>query len=294
MNAGAADLALVVLAAGEARRYGGCKPLAPVGPNGEAIIDLVASDAVGAGFSTIVLVLNPNTGPAIRYHVEQVWPNALDVRFTEQPRPRGTVDAVAAAWPELDPDAPYAVANADDLYGPAPLALLAAHLAGGAAEQALVAFRLSLATIGASPVTRGVCRVSPEGLLAGIDERRQVVPDGTGGFHAGDGRSPSELDGDALVSMNLWGFTARVRPAFELALAAADGDSGEVLLPEVVGSLIGAGPDGGERFRVLAAETRCVGVTHPDDLSLVQEAIARQVGRGERPAVPWSSVAARP
>ena len=37
---------LVLLAAGRARRYGGCKPLAPVGLHGEAVIDLVASDAL--------------------------------------------------------------------------------------------------------------------------------------------------------------------------------------------------------------------------------------------------------
>ena len=54
-------LPLVILAAGRARRYGGCKPLAPVGPNGEAVIDLVASDALAAGFDTIVLVLGPAT-----------------------------------------------------------------------------------------------------------------------------------------------------------------------------------------------------------------------------------------
>jgi len=62
---------LVILAAGRARRFGGCKPLAPVGPHGEAVIDLVASDALAGGFSTIVLVLGPATGPAIRYHVER-------------------------------------------------------------------------------------------------------------------------------------------------------------------------------------------------------------------------------
>ena len=90
-GAGAADLALVILAAGRARRYGGCKPLAPVGPSGEAVIDLVASDALAAGFGTIVLVLGPSTGPAIRYHVEHIWPEAVDVRFATQPAPLGTV-----------------------------------------------------------------------------------------------------------------------------------------------------------------------------------------------------------
>ena len=69
---------LVMMAAGAARRYGGCKPLAPVGLHGEAVIDLLVSDAVAAGFGRIVLVLHPETGPAIRYHVEQVWPESVD------------------------------------------------------------------------------------------------------------------------------------------------------------------------------------------------------------------------
>jgi hypothetical protein len=281
--------ALVVLAAGQARRYGGCKPLAPVGPGGEAIIDLVASDAIEAGFSTIVLVLNPSTGPEIRYHIEKVWPKALDVRFAEQARPRGTVDAVAAAWGELAAGAPYGVANADDLYGPLPLGLLAAHLVAEPGEPCLVGFPLSLATIGEAPVTRGVCDVSAAGYLVGIDERRLVVPDGPGRFHAGDGRQPAELAGDALVSMNLWGFTSGLRPHFEAALAAAGDQSAEVLLPEVVATAV-AGASPAARVRVLEATTPCVGVTHPDDLTLVQQAVARQVGRGDRAAEPWSTV----
>jgi hypothetical protein len=281
--------ALVVLAAGQARRYGGCKPLAPVGPGGEAIIDLLASDAIAAGFSTIVLVLSPSTGPAIRYHVEHGWPTWVDVRFAEQATARGTVDAVASAWGELDGHAPYGVANADDLYGPQPLGLLAAHLAADGGEPALVGFPLSLATIGTAPVTRGVCTVSADGLLSAIDERRQVVPDGPGRFRADDGREPAELSADSLVSVNLWGFTPDVRPHLEAALTASADESAEVLLPEVVSTLV-VGPAPIERFRVLRATTPCVGVTHPDDLTLVQTAIARQVGRGERSAEPWSTV----
>ena len=115
---GGAAPALVILAAGRARRYGGCKPLAPVGPHGEAVIDLVASDAVAAGFGTIVLVLGPSTGPAIRYHVEHTWPGAVDVRFATQPAPLGTVHAVLSASDHVG-DAPYGVGNADDIYGQA-------------------------------------------------------------------------------------------------------------------------------------------------------------------------------
>src|SRR5580693_2009218 len=97
---------LVILAAGRARRYGGVKPLAPVGPSGEAVIDLLASDALAAGFGSLVLVIGPSTGPAIRYHVEQGWPGAVDVRFAVQEAPLGTVDAALAAVPHLASGAP--------------------------------------------------------------------------------------------------------------------------------------------------------------------------------------------
>ena len=49
---------------------------------------------------------------------------------------------------------------------------------------------------------------------------------------------------------------------------------------------------GTSSFTVLAAQGRCVGVTHPDDLSLVQAELDRQVAAGERPAGLWPSLRA--
>jgi hypothetical protein len=63
-------------------------------------------------------------------------------------------------------------------------------------------------------------------------------------------------------------------------------DEREVLLPELVGDLIGRG-EKAPRFAVLATESRCIGVTHPDDLALVRADLAAQIARGERPARPW-------
>jgi hypothetical protein len=285
----------VVLAAGRARRYGGVKPLAPVGPGGEAVIDLLATDALSAGFGTLVLVVGPATGPAIRYHVERTWPAAVDVRFAVQTAPRGTVDAALAALPHLAAGAPFGVANADDLYGRAGLALLADHLATEGTNS-LVGYRLRNAVVGEAPVTRGICQVDNRGTLRAVDERRQVCAAGDGRFLAKDGRSPEELDAEALVSMNLWGFGPEMVPVFQAAMAeaATDGQEpgGEVLLPEVVGRMLaGEGPGGlaSAPFRVLQAGGRCIGVTHPDDLALVLADLATQVGRGERPAQLWSA-----
>ncbi len=283
---GGASPALVVLAAGRAKRYGGVKPLAPVGPHGEAVIDLVASDALSAGFGAIVLVLGPSTGPAIRYHVERTWPSSVDVRFTTQPVPRGTVDAVLSASDHVG-DTPYGVGNADDIYGRAGCALLVEHLRSHGDTNALVGYRLADAVIGFSAVTRGICRVGSDGMLLGVDERRQVTATAEGGFTAADGRQPAALSPDARVSMNLWGFT----PAFHKTLQAAmdavvdASEESEVLLPEVVAESLTT-----TSFAVLPAGGRCVGVTHPDDLSLVQAEMNRQVAAGERPAGLWPSL----
>jgi hypothetical protein len=86
--------------------------------------------------------------------------------------------------------------------------------------------------------------------------------------------------------MNLWGFAAGM--GAELRHAMQRGGEGEVLLPDLVGRLV-AEPTG-QRFTVLPTDSRCVGVTHPDDLALVQDDVAAQVARGERPATPWSDL----
>ena len=143
-----------MLAAGMAKRYGGCKPLAPLGIHGEAIIDLTASDALTAGFRRIVLVVGPTTSPALTYHVKRTWPAWADTAIALQPVALGTAHAVLCAG-QLVGAEPFAVVNSDDVYGVAPLRLLAKALSEGV--DTLVAFRLEETVLTGEPVTRGVC-----------------------------------------------------------------------------------------------------------------------------------------
>jgi NDP-sugar pyrophosphorylase family protein len=278
--------ALVVLAAGRARRYGGIKPLAPVGPNGEAIIDLLAGDALRAGFSRLVLVVNPDTGGQIESHVTTAWPGSVDVAFCVQERPIGTVHAVLVARGEADSGSAFGVANADDLYGHDALAVLGGHV-GTSGTNALVGFHLDRALVGDLPVTRGVCEVS-DGVLTAVTERRNVTRVGDT-FTAGDGLEPEVLEPSSLVSMNLWGFDPRMWDVLATAMAAAHdaSEEHEVLLPELIGSVVHGG---GELSRIAVLETtsRCLGVTHPDDLELVRRELRGQIERGERPAEAFS------
>jgi hypothetical protein len=273
--------ALVILAAGRARRYGGIKPLAPIGPDGEGVIDLLAGDALRAGFRRLVLVVNPDTGPTITSHVEATWPADVDVAFCTQRRPIGTTDAVLAARDAVDATAPFGVANADDLYGIDALSVLGRHL-DGSGTNALVAFRIDRALVGDLPVTRGVCEVA-DGALTRITERRQVSRR-DGAFHVDDGQQPAVLDETTLVSMNLWGFHPKMWDVASEAMAAATdaSEDAEVLLPELVGQVVARGGPL-SRVEVLATTSRCLGVTHPDDLALVRDELAGEIARGERP-----------
>ena len=295
---------LVVLAAGMARRYGGCKPLAPIGPNGEAVIDLLVSDAVASGFGQVVLVLHPETGPAIRYHVEQCWPERVEVAFAEQRLPLGTVHAVLAARPALGADQSFAVCNADDVYGSAAMTSLADQLGSGAEEHTLIGYELRTTVATDDPVTRGICDVDARGYLVALTERRQVTRHhGGASFTSEDGLEPVKLDGTLPASVNLWGFQPGIWDVFQTAMdgsgldedaliaeVAAGGavPKAEVLLPEVVATMVTE--HNGLPVRVITTDGKLIGVTHAADLPIVSAELARQVAWGIRPAQLWTEV----
>jgi len=295
--------ALVMLAAGMATRYGGgCKPLAPVGIRGEAVIDLNASDAEEAGFGRIVVVLGPHSGPAIAYHIERTWPRSLDVALSEQSVPLGTAHAAMCARPHVGGSS-FALINADDIYGTEALAELCRHLER-ARSHANVAYRLADTIVSDDPVTRGTCKVGPDGELVEMVERKKVTLQEDGGFVADDGKEPRMLDPDTPVSVNLWGFLPTIWPVLEAAVrqahpeVRADGTLAEdpageqeVLLPEVVGAMVAGRTAGGgpaQAVAVLSGRGRCIGVTHSDDLPIVRGELAVLVGQGIRPERLWS------
>jgi hypothetical protein len=265
-------------------RFGGPKQIAPIGPGGSSLIDYAARDAVAAGFGRLVLIVRGEIVEAVESHVQRHWPSELRPEYVRQDlepsavaavatgrtKPLGTAHALVAAAPALD--GPFGVANADDLYGASAFKMLADHLRG-AGGHTLVGYRLTNTLLGDRPVNRALCQVGPDGNLTGIVE---------GAVNVGDeltwrplGTSEAEamvMKGDEPVSMNLWGFTPAIVPILTEAFAAFS-ESGaiaggeELFLPNVVGQHLGpAGLD----ITVLVSEDHCLGVTHPDDVPLLQ------------------------
>jgi UTP-glucose-1-phosphate uridylyltransferase len=269
---------LVILAAGRARRYGGVKQLAPVGMHGEGVIDLIASDAYNAGFDDIVIVINPDTGPEIEEHVMTYWPKGRKVTFTHQTQLRGTVDAVLAAETSLDLTRPFGVSNADDLYGRESFHALGQHLATSE-NNCLVGFELERALVGELPVSRGTC-VVVNGHLTEIVERRNVSAT-LYGYAADDGLEPLVLHPQTTVSMNLWGFQPTIFPLMREAVERHDfTQEKEIQLSTFVGQILHHTP---LRFDVMKTKSRCIGVTHADDLPLAQILVREEIEAGERP-----------
>jgi hypothetical protein len=286
---------LVLLAAGMGSRFGGPKQIAPIGPGGSALIDYAARDAMAAGFGRLVLIVRGEIIKAVEDHVNRNWPAELRPEYVRQDlepaavaavaagrqKPLGTAHALVAAAASLE-GGPFGVANADDLYGASAFALLADHLRQGGGH-ALVGYRLANTLLGDRPVNRALCEVDADGNVTGIVE---------GAVHVGDGDSDPELTwrpigaseaearvmkGDEPVSMNLWGFTPAILPV--LRAAFADFSAGdriaageELFLPNVVGEQLRSA--GGDLVvTMLVSDDRCLGVTHPDDVPLLQETL---------------------
>lgn len=265
---------LVMLAAGRGTRFGGLKQIAAVGPNGEALMDFTARAAERAGFDSVVLVVRDAAREVVLEHVARAWPASLPVEPVLQPASAaGTVPAVLAASEVLD--GPFAVVNADDLYDVTVLSELHAQLRepepGAHRAHVIVCYQLVRTVLTGEPVKRGLCELHADGTLADVVEHH-VRLRGDGAFDAWPLEAPAGapvrrvLSGVEPVSMNLWGFQRRV--LVDLAEAMARPAVGEVLLPDVLGALV---RDRGEAVRVCHTPSRCVGLTHREDLVPLRE-----------------------
>lgn len=273
---------LVVLAAGHGRRFGGLKQLAPVGPNGEALMDYTALTALSCGFDEVVLVVRDEIRAEIESHVRRRWPSALATSSVVQPPKPGTAQAVAAARDVIH--GPFAVANADDLYGEAAIRVIHEHLTGESGDRpeldahVLVGYRLMNTIMNSSTVKRGLCREDDDGNLIRVVEHAVTLRD-DGRFDATpidlsgpEDHSRKILTGAQRVSMNLWGFHHRILEAFDAALSdfRPSDEHHELLLVDVVGDLVAKCSD---KVRVIPTEAHCLGITHQEDVSLLRRLI---------------------
>ena len=300
---------LVIMAAGIGSRFGGgIKQLAPVGLNGEIIMDYSIHDAIEAGFNKIVFIIRKDIKDAFKEaigdRIEKICKD-LDVEIAyayqelnelpegvELPagrtKPWGTGQAVLTCKEVLHE--PFAVINADDYYGKEAYVKVHDYLvreqpADDVLHICMAGFRLGNTLSDNGSVTRGLCHIT-DGKLTGVTETHNIFKTADGAESREDGQPAEKLDLNELVSMNMWGLT----PAFmdtlydgfvEFLQNVKAGDiKAEYLLPVMIDALIQKGT---AQVDVLETKDTWFGVTYQEDKEVVIKAFKELTEAGVYP-----------
>ena len=302
---------LVVMAAGMGSRYGGLKQIDPIDENGNVIIHYSLFDAYRAGFRKVVFIIKPELEETFRQILGPKVPEKMEVLYAYQmiddlpagytvpegrTKPWGTAHAAMAARKLVD--GPFVIINADDYYGVDAFRVIYDYLSThGDTEQyasyAMVGYQLENTVTEHGSVARGVCTCDEAGYLCNVVERTKIVKGETmPRFSEDDGATWTDLPGDTIVSMNMWGFTrgyldeAMARfPAFLERTLQTNPLKGEFYLPTVVSQLL---QEGKAKVRVLESKDKWYGVTYKEDKPVVVAALQSMRKAGIYPNALWN------
>lgn len=293
------QLSLLILAAGIGRRYGGLKQIAPIGPNGETILDYSVYDARQAGFDQLVFVIRRDIETAFRetigrqfephipvkYAYQEVdsLPAGFDVAANRQ-KPWGTGHAVWVAASLINQ--PFAVINADDFYGPTSYKLVADYLTTGSPHYALVGFKLRNTLSDFGSVARGICQTDAENFVQSVTEITNIEKAGQQARYVDATGQPHTLSGEEIASMNMWGFRPTIfaqlhQHLIEFLHQPGNHQTAEFYLPSAVNNLI---THQQAQVKMLPSPDSWFGMTYQQDKKHVVQSIQNLITAGVYPA----------
>jgi len=300
---------LVIMAAGMGSRFGGLKQIESITSQGEKIIDFSLYDAIRAGFARVIFIIKHEFEDAFKQAIGDRLAPFISVEYAFQRqddlpegiappegrvKPYGTGHAILAARHLID--APFAVINADDYYGPTAFRLVYAHLCALAAGQTrhdvMIAYQLGRTVSLHGHVSRGICELDAQDDLASIVERTRIEQhDGQLAYTLDEGLTWQPLAADTKVSMNFWGFA----PAFLASLAADFAVFCRTALIEnplkaefYLNAVVNANIDRKlSQIKVLTTPDSWHGVTYPEDKGPVVQAFTDMKTAGLYPQRLW-------
>ena len=299
---------LLIMAAGMGSRYGGLKQMDPVGPSGEVILDYSIFDARRAGFKRVIFLIKHEIEEDFKRIVGSRIEKYMEVRYAFQQvekipapfavpegrvKPWGTGHAVLCCKELID--APFAVINADDYYGvdafQTAYDALTSLQDDDKAQYVMIGYKITNTLTENGHVARGVCTTDENGRLVDINERTHIISTGDGPLYTEDMQTYHRIPDDALVSMNMWGFTPSLLKELERAFAQFLAEEvpgnplkAEIYLPNVVGGMLRRNE---AEVRVLSSRARWYGVTYQADKPEVQKALRALAEEGLYPTPLW-------
>jgi hypothetical protein len=272
-------------------------------------MDFSLYDAKRAGFEKVIFIIKRENEADFKNAIGNRISSVMDVSYAFQEldslpkgyevpkdrvKPWGTAHAILSCADLID--APFAVINADDYYGKDAFKKIYDFLCEEKDSKklgiAMIGYRLANTLTENGHVARGICEVGTNGELIGITERTRIEKRGTTpAFTEDDGETWTDVSGDTIVSMNLWGFPkefmAEIKAGFGGFL-----DEGlknnplkcEYFLPSVVNRLLS---EDKATVLVLPSEDKWYGVTYKEDKPVVVNAIKSMKDSGLYPVDLW-------
>lgn len=299
------DLTLLIMAAGAGSRFGGLKQIEPFGPSGEFIIDYSIYDALRAGFTKVVFIIKKENydifketiGKRVedKIKVEYVFQEMEDLpkefkAHQDRVKPFGTGHAILAARNVIKE--PFAVINADDFYGYDSYVKLANFLTEQTEDTnyITVSYPVIETMSENGSVKRGVC-ITENNLLQSVIECNIEKIDNKIMASPLDGNTPFEIEEDALVSMNIFGFTPSLFKHLETKfinfLEENEKDlTAEFLIPEIIDQGI---KENFCKMNVVGSNSTWMGVTYKEDIPTVKEKLKGLIDNKEYSEKLWDT-----
>ena len=306
------DKTLLIMAAGMGSRFGGLKQIAPMGPNGEFIIDYSIYDAKRAGFNKVVFVIKEENydlfketiGSRVEPHIktEYVFQNndLVSAEYQEyvatREKPLGTGHAILCAKNNIHE--PFAVINADDFYGRASYEKASNILENLKTtepyEYAMVGYEVKNTLTENGSVKRGLCRVVDHKLTEITECSIERQNDKVIATPLEGNKESFEIEENAIVSMNLLLFTPSFFEHLEKEFLSflesnkenLSNSKAEFFIPDAMFAAINQ-----NYACVLVEETpsKWYGVTYKEDADAVKASIKSLVDSGEYPNHLWEN-----
>ena len=299
---------LVIMAAGMGSRYGGLKQIDPVDSYGNKIIDFSIYDAIRAGFKKVIFIIKKENLEDFKTCIGDIVKDHIEVEYVFQEltnipegfsvpdgrvKPWGTAHAVLSAADVVD--GPFAVINADDFYGKEAFEKIHDYLTSTEDDDmyryAMVGYKLINTLTENGSVSRGVCSKDENGYLTNIEEKTKIIKTETGAAFTDDEVNYTDIDGDTVVSMNMWGFSesfiGELKTAFKSFMEKETPSNplkAECYLPFVVDDLIKANK---ATVNVLTSSDKWFGVTYKEDKPFVVKSIQNLKDDGIYPEKLW-------
>lgn len=289
-------MTLVIMAAGLGSRFGGLKQIEPVGPNGEFIIDYSIYDAIRAGFTKVVFVINKEMYYDFEETIGKRIAGKIDVEYVFQKmddipdnvsvpknrtKPWGTGHVLYCLRNIINE--PFAVISADDFYGSEPYQFLYNSLRKG--EYSTIGYKIGNTLTNNGSVKRGVF-FSKDGYVTHIVESKVEEINGKIVCTPLNGGDDYEIDNNQNVSMLMFGLQPSIfkyveRDIITFFKKQVDNlESCEYFLPDILTGLI---KDGVAKIKLIPTNAVWKGVTYKEDLKDLKGHINNLIEKGIYP-----------